>query len=424
MNHQIHLLGPLAAGILLFCMPNAKATDRFFGDLEATSPNGRYRVEAKSPDNVDGPWKRPFQARFTYRLTDREEHREQWVRQQPMTGGDSFNIGEGPPTALFVNDRGWVVILTADVWQKPIELIALSSKGAETMRVDLLAAWFPDKNSERRYQYIGLSSAGRLWGSAFCHFYFAELNGAPHFCLRAWWGQRLLLDLAGGKLATVTAKEQSVLFSAERAFVLAALTGAQGWQWHEAKQGEAELVGDKPTPSLREGFRAAHMAGTLKIREAVPLLQTLENCPYVGTTVGTRGPYEAPDGRINPYAWQNLTARQLAQLSLRRLGVQPSGHQTTRLHRAKDGYWQPQDPRPFRRELRAAEIRAGMTPDEVLDKMGAPDFLDNQCWEYDLDGDTPCTLLVAWGKEGVSKTQRIVPAKWADGENRDRQFTE
>ena len=45
------------------------------------------------------------------------------------------------------------------------------------------------------------------------------------------------------------------------------------------------------------------------------------------------------------------------------------------LYREGDGFWQPQDPLPFQRESRAAEISKGMKPEEVLGKIGAPDFI-------------------------------------------------
>ena len=136
--HKTQLQGFQMKRKLLFLMvlalPSAQATNRYFSDIKTESPNGRYHLEAKSPDNKDGPWKKPFQANFLYRLTNRQTGRELWTRRQPMKE-DRFSFpAEGPPVAVHVSNDGWVVIRTADVWGTDIELVALSPQGRETTR--------------------------------------------------------------------------------------------------------------------------------------------------------------------------------------------------------------------------------------------------------------------------------------------------
>ena len=63
-----------------------------------------------------------------------------------------------------------------------------------------------------------------------------------------------------------------------------------------------------------------------------------------------------------------------------------------------------------------------MKPEEVLDKIGAPDFIERRMWEYDMDDAKPYTLIVSWGKEGVKATERYTPSKWSDGTSRDVEF--
>jgi hypothetical protein len=90
--------------------PAAVATDRYFRDCFTVSPSGRYRVDAKSPDNA-GDRPRPFASNFTYSLTDTSTNKVVWKRQQPMTRekGSSFVYStEGSPVALFVNNDGLV----------------------------------------------------------------------------------------------------------------------------------------------------------------------------------------------------------------------------------------------------------------------------------------------------------------------------
>jgi hypothetical protein len=415
------LIAIAAAAISLLSTMGAQATDRFFHDITVTSPNGRYVAEATSPDNAGGRWRIAFQSRFTYRLMDKRLNRELWSRPQPMTGDGRWDIGEGPPVAIYIADDGWVVIRTADVWRQPIELIAMSPTGEESIRVKLFETLFPDHNG--RWRYTGISTAGTLWGSGYCHFYFISIRNTPYFCMRAWWGNHLLLDLTAGRQVEVGAELGQELFKAEKQFVIETLKGTDNWAWTAGKHGFMKLSGDVQHPSLGEGLRAIHMAGMMKLSEAAPLLQKLESCPYVGATSGSSGPYKAKSGGIKPYSHKKLAIRQLSQISLRRLGVRPSGHQATMLYRVDGGYWYPPDPLPYRRETKAGQVAIGMKPEQVLDTIGAPDFIRHRVWEYDMDDETPYTLIISWDANGVEKAARHAPAKWTDDVTRDREFT-
>ena len=105
-------------------------------------------------------------------------------------------------------------------------------------------------------------------------------------------------------------------------------------------------------------------------------------------------------------------------MCLRRLGLRPSTHQSTKLYR-NDSYWQPNDPLPFEREKRVPDLHLGMKLEEVAALIGAPDFIINECWEYDLDGDPPATLVIRWGTGGCEKPEKRVPPKWRNGVERD-----
>jgi hypothetical protein len=157
----------------------------------------------------------------------------------------------------------------------------------------------------------------------------------------------------------------------------------------------------------------------LQILEAGPSVRKLESSPIVLTTAGGTSPYEAPMDGINPAVYQDLTLRQTAQLCLRRLGLRPSTHQSTRLYRGAT-YWQPDDPLPFQREERVQDLKLNMKPEEVIELLGAPDFITPEGWEYDLDGDTPATLLIRWAQAGLEKSEKRVPPKWRNGVERDR----
>lgn len=404
--------------IVLMIAPACGATDRYFHDISVESSNHRYRVEATSPDNAKGPWKRAFQSRFVYRLTDQSEKRQVWSRQQPMQddGRGRHRAQEGPPAAVYVSDEGWVVIRTADHGH-PMELIAISPEGDATGRVRLFDTLF--QHNEKRFQYWSLSTAGIRWGVQYCHFYFTSLGDLPCFCLRTWWAERLVINLVSGQAIEVDPESEQKLFHVESQFVLDTLTGTLDWQW-ATMRGRAILVQQANQPTLRDGTLAIHMAGLMKLDEAAPYLWVLQDCPYVGTTTGSSGPYQSASGGIKPYSYQSLTIRQLTQLSLRRIDVRPAGYQSTKLYRDRAGYWHPEDPIAGHREARVGDIGRGQTPEQVLEKIGAPDFIESKVWEYDIDDSTPYTLLIEWGEEGVEKVSRRTPAKWADGITRDR----
>jgi hypothetical protein len=420
---QLPILQPswsvVAIGLALLTCPKARATDRFFHDLEVESPNGRYVLEAKSPDNKGGKWRVSFQADFAYRMTDREEDRDLWYRIQPAKGEGRSDITEGPPVAIYVSDQGWAVIRTADVWGKPIELIAMSPDGVEKIRVSPFRAL----EAKSMWRYTSFSTAGLMWGSSYCHFYFVQHDGAPYFCMRAWWDNRLVLDLDAGKQVQADPDLEARLVDAEKTFVLKTLEGTKNWVWKPGERWGMKLVENPDCPTVWEGLRAIHMAGRMKLREAVPMLQDLEGCQGSYSSTSSHSDYEAAPGEITPHNYRSLTIRQLSQLSLRRIGMRPAGYQAIMLSRRGEGYFLPEDPLPFRRETRVSEIRLGHTPEQVVEKIGGPDFIRRNCWVYDIDDATPFTLHVFWDAEGVSKMEERTPPHWHDGVIRDSEFT-
>lgn len=395
---------------------NVQATNRYFEDLGATSPNGRFRVEAKSPDNVDGAWKRPFQGKFVYRLLEKGKSDDVWTRNQPTNQGGSLPL-EGPPVALYVSNNGWVIIRTADLGTA-CELVAVDPSGQDKLRVDILKALVPDK--EAFVQYVSVGSAGVRWGEAYCHPYFLPLHTKPHFCLTTWWGKRLLLDLSAGRIITDLSEFEPELAKAEKVFVLATWEPTSGWKYNLEDRINPGFAEASPGPHVGEVIAALLMAAKLKMQEAVPSVRKLESCPVVSSTTGGISDYEAPVGGIKPAVYQNLAVRQAAQLCLRRLGLRPSTHQSTRIYRGGH-YWQPEDPLPFQREKGAKDLMVGMEPEQVTALIGVPDFIVHKGWEYDLDGDS-ATLVIHWGPGGCEKIEKQMPPKWRNGVERDVQL--
>jgi hypothetical protein len=90
--------------LIACCVCKVQATPVFYHDTHAVSENGRYKVEAKSPDNEGGNWKKPFARNFIYTLTDLHTKKTLWERKQGKE--------EASCRALYPDDDGWVVIAT------------------------------------------------------------------------------------------------------------------------------------------------------------------------------------------------------------------------------------------------------------------------------------------------------------------------
>ncbi len=395
---------------------NVQATNRYFEDLGVTSPNGWFRIEAKSPDNVDGIRKGPFQGKFLYRLLEKGKSGNVWARNQPSNKG-SLQPLEGPPVALYVSDDGWVIIRTADL-RTACELVAVDPSGQDKLRVDILKTLLPDKRAF--FDYVEVGSAGLDWGGAYFHPYFLLLHGNTHFCFTSWWGKRLLLDLSAGRTIADFSEFEPELVKAETAFVLITLEATSRWKYSLEDKTNPGLAEGSPGPRVEDVIAALLMAARLKIQEAVPSVRELESSPIVSSTTSGPSDYKAPAGGIKPAVYQNLAVRQAAQLCLRRLSLRPSSHQSTRIYRGGH-YWQPEDPLPFQREDQVKDLRVGMKPEEVTALIGVPDFIAHKSWEYDLDGDS-ATLVFHRGPGGCERIERRMPPKWRNGVEREVQL--
>ncbi|MFT3685170.1 MAG: hypothetical protein QM783_09640 [Phycisphaerales bacterium] len=175
--------------------PAALATDRWYRDCSATSPSGRYRIDAKSPENA-GPNPRPFAANFTYTLTDTTTGKTVWTRQQPMrrSKGESHAYSEEPsPVFLFVTDGGLVVARSA--WDSLIVLDQASGKKRGEFR--LLDA-FPKAEQD---DFVHNTTAGPMWSQR-SDWFFVNVPAADKtpattlFVVRPFWRHRIVIDCA------------------------------------------------------------------------------------------------------------------------------------------------------------------------------------------------------------------------------------
>jgi hypothetical protein len=110
---------------LLVIVISAEATDRFYGDLKANSPNGRFHAEAKSPANRRGNCKTPFQRDFTVTFTDTRTRQAMWSWKQRKD--------DASPSELIPTDDGYLIML--DAWDA---YCVFDTKGVRTDVLDVL----------------------------------------------------------------------------------------------------------------------------------------------------------------------------------------------------------------------------------------------------------------------------------------------
>ncbi len=417
MNRRLHAF--VLAAVIGMPWHVAFGTDRYFSDVVAESPSKRYRVEAKSPDNSTKKGRHAFQASFVYTCWDTTTKLVLWTRKQAM--GKPMPSGEGPsetltlpeeasPVSIFVADSGWTVIRTG--WD---ELIPVDPLGHDRCRLRLLEDAF---TKEERRQFVHGTTAGPRW-SGYSLWYFLDTGGQRYFVLRPWWGHRVVLNLVAGRLVPETSRIANACLAYERTHVLTEL--AKGVATRKAWEQEDCCTAVEPV------ITAAYLAGRLPVPEAVPFLKELQDSTYSGSsTSGGWAAGETFEGAVNPQTYSTLTMRQAIHLSLRRLGVTPKPFAATQFDVQYAVYEKchPYVPKASSgpRHANADKVVKGMKAEQVLDLLGAPDFVGDATWEYDMDAVPPYSLTIPWDVRRVIRLEKRTPALWQAGLTRDAQL--
>ena len=132
------------------------------------------------------------------------------------------------------------------------------------------------------------------------------------------------------------------------------------------------------------------------------------------------------EGEVNPHSYSTFGFRQVVHLSLRRLGVRPKQLPLNEFDVQYEIY---EKNRPYTpavlsvpRESNADKIKKGMRAEQVLDFLGAPDFVGNDTWEYDMDSQEPFSLILKWDVRQVIDIQKKMPPLWKVRFVRDEQI--
>jgi hypothetical protein len=394
--------------IALLSVQDAQASLLFasFKDISESSPSKRFKVEAKSPDNrPNSGGRRTWQSNFVFTCTDTRTGKVLWSRKQKQD-----DEREGPPVELFVSDSGWTAVRTFG-----FDVVCIDPKGAERGKVDVIHAF----TAVERKDYVHWTTGGYSW-SGHSIWYFLDTDDRHLFVIRPWWGRRIIIDVELGSVAEPSPRILNAIDTHERDFVLSELAAAVKTrdQW-ETKS--ADTSGDR-------FVTAALLAGQLKVAKAAPELKKLQGSLYSGrSTLGSLS--EEFDDEIDHRTYTTLSMRQVAQLSLRRLGHAPECEPVLLFSKRFKDYKRDMLYRPklheTPRHTRIDAVQKGMKAEEVLDLIGFPDFVGrDDTWEYDMDSTPAQTLILNWTDRRVDTVEKQVPALWQKDLVRDEQLAD
>ena len=429
-----------------------------YSDCTTHSPNGRFTLEARSPHNGtipfrDGRWPsekdfpfkyRQHQRSFRYRLLDRlsggAEPRVVWERWQAEE--------EDSPHELVVSDDGWSILRTHGF--RP-EVIAVSPSGHDIAKVRVLGGRGepeddeedekPEPREGQQFEWhalrLSLSTAGTFWAEHSWP-YFLRHEDATFFVWRAYWGQRLLLDLTHVALIPDDAPARATLARAlddeEKRLaegLLSDLTSQLDEVQRLLAQRESGSEEEEPHPlhdKLQHAVAALHLVGVHRIEACLPLLRRWEAVEYRAYSTGS-----SAFGNGSMW-WMSVQAfRPILHHALRLLGAQPQGYAC--YHFRINGEAQLPIPEQVTgRRQRAADLDPSMSAEQVLRWMGSPDHIRRRShpvgtlyrwteeWEYDFQVEGQwVTLRITW--EEHKKQSRItsiqeVPAYWLQNDER------
>ncbi len=429
-----------------------------YHDCEATSPNGKFTLEARSPFNgtinrknggslpkddfrVQYP---QHQDEFRYRLIDntrtplsgrlfgKQEGLVVWERWQERD--------EDSPSEVVVSDDGWSILRTHGF--RP-ELVVVSPRGKDVLRVGVTGSGSEHKNCSTTTpacvwspERMGFSTAGLYWAQNSWRYFFRHQN-STYFVWRTYWGQRLLLDLSNATLLPQPETSDPLflaLVEAEKQTVCDLLSAfsdkmdeVKKWFQPRANE-EAEQEADPRIRFLRSAF---HLVGVHRIASVVSLLRDWEEIDYPSVSMGSHAMVECWWLEVQYF-------RPILHLSLRLLGQEPLGYPTYHF-RIYDGDRFSLPERVAERRTKATRVSKDMPAETVLQMLGSPDFVKQRSvqvgeiyrwsedWEYDFRVPEGWKMFrITWGEKEGRKGRILqietVPSYWLDTDEREQEI--
>jgi hypothetical protein len=398
----------------------------YYPDCTASSPNGRYTLQARSPHNgrapgLDGKQPTPdefagvyhsHQSEFRYRMFENPDRRFLWERRQLK--------GEDSPHELVLSDDGWSILRTHGF--QP-EVIAISPAGNEVVRVRVQGPWHENLPTARLgnrpghdwcAEHLQDTTAGYFW-TGHSWRYFCRAGEALLFAWRTAWGQRLVIDLTRATLLSESDQADPVVASAlaeeEKRGVARFLADLSG-QMSEVRRLLAQMQkGRDVRHPLGEQIQfvtsALHLVGIHRLEGCIPLLREWEEIDCYAYRTGSTA--------MGGSWWLEAQwFRPILHHSLRLLGQEPRGFPTYQFCDYSTNRT-PRFPLPERipdRRARMGRLTRQMSAEQVLRLLGSPDHIASdgrevgdqyrlgERWEYDsrVDGQW-VTLKIVWEEE-------------------------
>lgn len=437
-----------------------------YSDCEATSPNGKYTLEARSPDNGtissrDGSKSSVDDFAFKYFRMQRN-FRYQLLEATCKTtdsclsgkGGGSVlwerwqEDNENSPHEVVVSNEGWSILRTHGEWP---EVIAVSIEGSDVIRVMIDAPPVEDEDYDGECQrFLGgnrhlwyathmlYSSAGKLWTDHSWRYFF-QRKDTEYFVWRTSWSQRLVIDLTNALLLGEEDQQDAALSLAMREEeIIGACSHLRDFADH-AEQIE-DLWNQRPLDFDSETNRrlwklllkapaAIQLIGTHKAAEYVPLLRQLEPFSFEDSR-------NASTAMGKGWSLSIQFLRPILHHTLRLLGEEPRGYATY-------SFTNKSTTLPVREQIAdkrqwASELNRSMSGEQVLSMLGAPDHVSNmfyeasndnrvsEAWDYDFRvAEEWVTLRIAWvAGKNKGRIARIdeLPSPWLHSDQREAEI--
>ncbi len=299
-----------------------------------------------------------------------------------------------PDFAARQSRNGWTMAQVSQGGNYRVHL--LDEEGNELRSVELSSS-LPDFT-----RFAHWTTAGMSWSEPMLAYFTAAQR---HFVLRAWWGARLVIAL--DQLQPIDPHELAgELHSRECELVLEGLRRIVA----EIENGGQPHY-DWPATDVTHCTVAtfAHFPGLLGLVEAVPLLRVLEERLVSAAEC------------FSTFCYFHHSDRQLAQISLRRLGQAPRGYPVLTFSDAeKRPPLRRAQPGPIDGQTRHAnlsQIKRCTPLTEVHELLGAPDEIGRGAgvdfWRYDVDADPSYTVLLWLARDdSVTRIVKYLPPFW------------
>lgn len=391
-----------------------------FMDLKSTSPNGRFTLRSVLPGESPAPafaaeqlesWSIP-DLDLQCELTDNRTAKAVWMR-------NLSDLSESPPKLVEVSDEGWSIVLTHDHFCSQLMLLDPAGDMALTIGIVPENEVIQPEGAMAIWQdsHIDWTPAGPWWTRNSIR-YFLKTSEGSYFVWRACWGRRLVVSIPERRLlADAELPRLAPVFADyEAAWVRRTLTNltSDPAELQHVLDSPQDAEGHDQRAELLDLARAAcWLAVDFGCVDCLPMIESLEGIEALGepSFCGQLG------FGSNMHA-QSL--RPVVQQVIRQLGGHPrclpayqfsdASRETLNLsanHLARQGArdW----------------LIASLTARQVLEQLGAPDFIDRQnAWEYDYELESGWrTIRIEWDfveddRFSTERMKKMTGQQWKD----------